>query len=440
MLAAVRSKRKSIPTTIITLAFVVFVSLWPGTSAFAETTPLPPHTKIRLTIVLWMPTKGAYDKWDALGGDFEVSDRGILSLPVAGELTVGNLDATRLSIEIAGRLKAKIGLVEMPEVTVAIVEYPPVYVVGDVATPGEYKFHVGLTVLQSLAMSGGRLRSESGKSQEKLAVVGTLRGLENSILRSEVKIARLLAEMSGATEIPAGSWVGRDDKLAAAVYGQEKEIFVARANLLKRQVKSYTELRDLLSTEITNLDKKAAGSDADIASVEGEMRNMKSMVEKGIALPSRLAELERLQRGYYAGRLDLSTAAMRARQGLAEASRNIEGLYDRRRTDVATELQAEQASLDQLKLKRDITQRQLLDTLAQSPDVEGSDDADALVFTVDRLANGSVQQLPASENTLLQPGDVVRVVRRSSQQVPETSAAATVLPDKADPQTEQTGQ
>jgi polysaccharide export outer membrane protein len=120
-------------------------------------------------------------------------------------------------------------------------------------------------------------------------------------------------------------------------------------------------------------------------------------------------------RSYYAGRLDLATAVMRARQGIAEASRNLEGLYDRQRTDVASELQVEQANLDQLKLKRDTTQKQLLDALSKSDETDTSHAAAPLVFTVNRRVNGNIEELTVSENTVLQPGDVVRVTRPSTQ-------------------------
>jgi polysaccharide export outer membrane protein len=385
----------------------------------------PPQTNIRLTVVQWLSTKGVYERWDALGGDFKVSDNGSVSLPIIGTIPVGKLDEAGLSAEIAERLKTKIGLVEKPEITVSIIDYPPVYVVGDVKTPGEYRFHTGLTVLQSLAMSGGTFRADGNAGvADRTGVVGLLRGLDNSILRGEIKISRLQAEMAGEKQIRFAPHPGDDSAEAMTIFKQEQAIFSARANLLQRQSKSYAELRDLLKAEISNLEKKADGADADIKSVENELRNVKSMVVKGIALPSKQSDLERMLRSYYAGRLDLTTATMRARQGIAEASRNIEGLYDRQRADVASELQVEQANLDQLELKRETTQKQLLETLSQAQDLEKPGDTSALVFTIDRRVDDSIQQLAASEATALQPGDVVRVTRKPAE-MPDESVQAT---------------
>ncbi len=51
--------------------------------------PLQPNTKIRLTIVQWMPTKGAYEQWGTLGGEFTISDDGALTLPLLGRVPIG---------------------------------------------------------------------------------------------------------------------------------------------------------------------------------------------------------------------------------------------------------------------------------------------------------------------------------------------------------------
>lgn len=428
------SRKRRNRARLAAFAATVLLGPWNWAAALADMIPLPPQTNIRVTIVQWMSAKGQYERWDALGGDFQISDGGTLALPLIGTIPVGKLDAAGLSAEIAARLKARIGLVETPEATVTVVGYPPFYVVGDVKAPGEYKYHAGLTVLQSLAMGGGEFRPDDKNSSalDKTGYVGMLRGLDNSIMRSEIRIARLQAEMSGASQINFDTRSEQDSAAAAAVYRQEKAIFAARANLLKRQSKSYSELRDLLYAEIDNLEKKSEGANADISSVEKELRNVKSMVEKGIALPSKQADLERMLRSYYAGRLDLATAVMRARQGIAEASRNLEGLYDKQHTEVVSELQTEQANLDQIKLKRETAQKQFLDMLAQGLDPETPAENVALTFKINRRVNGNVEEIAASEDTLLQPGDVVRVTRKLPEM--NVSPSGETTPSAADTQ------
>lgn len=404
----------------------------------ADTDQFTPQTRIRLTVVQWVPIKGVYEKLDALGGDFLISQAGTVSLPVIGTMSVENFDSAGLAAEIANQLKTRIGLVQTPEATVEILERPPIYVVGDVNKPGEYKFHPGLTVLQSVAMSGGEFRPTNGSQSfaDKTGYVGQLQEIDNMILRSKVRIARLQAEMSGAKEMRLEPEMQDDHGAASAIFEQEKVIYAARMNDMDRQSKSYVELRDLLTSEIATTEKKIASTDEDIASVEKELTNVKSMVERGIALPTRQSDLERTLRSYHGNRLDLVTAIMRARQNIAETTRSLDGLYDKQRTEVAVELQSEQASLDQQTLKRETTQKLLLDALSGDASSPADASAATLAFSVTRQEGASVREIPASDSTVLQPGDVVRVLRKVSP----APADAAALPAVRNTESEQASQ
>ena len=383
----------------------------PVLPALADDTPFAPQTKIRLTIAQWIPSKGQYERWDAIGGEYTVSDDGAVFLPFLGSLPVGTLDNAGLTNQIATRLQEKIGLMQTPVVMIEILEYPPIYVVGDVAKPGEYKFRPGLTVLQSLAMGGGPVRAKSEQQTQSIRLAGELRETDHAILRSAAKLSRLHAEMDGAKEITFDRTDGSDQQYAAGIYNEERVIFQARASALERQSKALTELRDLLNTEISTLEEKQAGADDNIKSVEDQLVSVKTLVQKGLTLSSRQMDLQRLLTTYRADKLDLVTAIMRGRQAISETTRNLEGLADARRSEIATEAQSERANLDQLKMKRELAQKLLIEGLAASDDAKNPGDELPLTFTVSRRSEGQINQFPASETTALEPGDVVRVVQ-----------------------------
>jgi polysaccharide biosynthesis/export protein len=407
-----------------------------GSPALADTVAFAPQTKIRLTIVQWMPSKGEYERWDALGGEYTVSDEGAVFLPFLGSLPVGKLDNAGLTDEIARRMQEKIGLVRAPAVTVEILEYPPIYVVGDVTTPGEYRFRPGLTVLQFLAMSGGPLRATGEQQSEAIKLAGELREIDQSLLRSTAKLARLQSELAGAKEITFEQPPGVDQQYAAGIFQEERVISQARASALDRQSKALTELRDLLTAEIETLQEKLKGSDENIQSVEQQLGNIKALVERGATVASRQLDLERLLTTYRSDRLDLVTAIMRGRQAISETTRNLEGLYDNRRSDVAAELQSEKANVDQLKLKRETAQRLLIDEFrtAESPSDRGAELP--LAFSVSRRDEGQINEFQALPTTALAPGDVLRVTQaRMPADAPAKPTA--VLPPKTRTQASQ---
>ncbi|WP_203426982.1 polysaccharide biosynthesis/export family protein [Sinorhizobium sp. BG8] len=404
------STRRAPPRrTLRVVAFLVACGF--ASPLLAASTHFPPQTKIRLTIVQWMPTKGAYEQWGALGGDYVVSEAGTISLPVLGTVDLGDLDDTALGKEIARRLQARIGLVETPEATVQVLSYPPIYVIGDVSTPGQFEFRTGMTVLQALAMSGGEAQDKNSLSRsQEIELIGELRSIDANVLRGSIRIARLQAEISGAKEIEFTLPIGTDRRVAEAILEQEEAIFSARRNDLERQSKSLTELRKLLDAELVSLGEKAKGVDANASSLEKELANVKTMVERGLTIPSRQAELERTLRGIRSDQLDLVTATMRARQSIAETTRDLDGLYDKRHTEIASELQTELSALDQQELKRETTQKKLLDGLAEGGG-STSREKRPLIFAVTRRIDSKTNEFPATEMTLLIPGDVVRVTQ-----------------------------
>ena len=361
-----------------------------------------------------MPTKGVYEQWEALSGEFVVAQDGTIELPVVGSVPVGDLDSAGLASEIAKRLQAKIGLVQKPEATVEIVEYPPIYVVGDVTTPGEYRFRDGLTALQALALGGGVFRSPTakGRSEDEITLAGELQGIATDIVRKTAKIARLEAEMSGATDIRVSGSRGRQcrcDKMAADIFAREKIIFLARAKELDRQTKSLAELRELLNAEINVLGEKIKTADTSIESAEKELAGVTVLVDKGIAVASRKSDLERTLSSYRTDRLDQVTAVMRARQGVTEATRNMEGLRDRQQTEIASELQQEQADLDQLMLKRTVSQKLLFEALGSASKAGRPGEDQTVTFTIVRRDGGEPTEISALELTVLLPGDVIKV-------------------------------
>ncbi|WP_018896520.1 polysaccharide biosynthesis/export family protein [Rhizobium sp. 2MFCol3.1] len=391
-----------------------------GTAMFAGTAasaPLPPHTKIRLSVVQWMPTKGVYEQWGSIGGDLTVSDAGTVSVPVLGSVAVGDLDDDGLAAEIGKRLKEKIGLVDAPATTVQVLEYPPVYVVGDVSKPGEYKFSLGLTVLQAVALGGGEFRSTSALegASEVTRLVGALKELDDSITRSNAKIARLETEMTGATTADLSKQADKSDPFAAAIYNQEQVIFEARTSSIDRKAKSLAELRELLNEEIRVLDQKTASTDANIKSIQQQVDSTATLVAKGAVVATRQGEVERTLRSYQDDRLDISTAIMRARQSISQTTRDLQALYDERKTEVASDLQAERATLVQLKVKRETSQKLVLDSLSSLSGAARQGEKPVLTFVIVRRENGTANEISASESTTLMPGDVVKVTRTASQ-------------------------
>jgi DNA repair exonuclease SbcCD ATPase subunit len=395
---------------VLALFAVAFLACLFAMPAYAEKYLLGPNTKLRLKAYQLISSKGEYVPWEAISGEFIVSQTGTISLPLLGSIQVANFDATELPSELAKRLQAKINLLSQPDISIEVLEYPPVYIVGRVALPGEYRFRPGMSVLQALALGGGLYRPPASEaSRDQIGLLGDLQGLRGGMLRTRARIARLQAEMSGAGKVqfPAEFAADSGDSFVSNIVDQEKILFSSRRSALERQLRSLAGLHDLYAAEIDNLQKKLKSDDTSITQVEEELARRGSLVDKGVLTASRRSELQRQIANMKASHLDLETAAMRARQNLAETTRSADGLRDQQLTAAAAELQEAQASLEQMTVRENVSQS-LLDGGSTGLQNQRYQEP-VLSFTIVRAVDGQLKEITASESTVLLPGDVVKV-------------------------------
>jgi protein involved in polysaccharide export with SLBB domain len=97
-----------------------------------------------------------------LSVDGDVDGTGHLSYPLLGRVAALRKTADELAKDIAAGLSN--GYLRNPDVRVAVIQYRPIYLIGQVARPGAYPYTVGLTVERAVALAGGltRIASERG--------------------------------------------------------------------------------------------------------------------------------------------------------------------------------------------------------------------------------------------------------------------------------------
>src|SRR5476649_2182125 len=88
-----------------------------------------------------------------LSGDYDIDPNGVVSLPLAG--TVRAVGLTQPEFEQALAKKFKSEYLKNPKVTVTILQFRPIYIVGEIAKPGEFPYKPGLNILTAMALAGG---------------------------------------------------------------------------------------------------------------------------------------------------------------------------------------------------------------------------------------------------------------------------------------------
>lgn len=90
---------------------------------------------------------------DNLNGIYDIDPSGSVSVPLAGTVRAAGRTKGELQREIARRYKSE--YLQDPKVTVEVVAFRPVYVLGEAEKPGEYPYKSGLNLITAVTGAGG---------------------------------------------------------------------------------------------------------------------------------------------------------------------------------------------------------------------------------------------------------------------------------------------
>lgn len=88
-----------------------------------------------------------------LSGEFAVSGAGRIAFPLLGDVEAGGKTTEEVRDSLRQLLASK--FLRNPSVTVEVINFRPIYVLGEVAKPGEFAFAERLTAYALIAKAGG---------------------------------------------------------------------------------------------------------------------------------------------------------------------------------------------------------------------------------------------------------------------------------------------
>lgn len=89
----------------------------------------------------------------SITGDYAVDGQGVVSLPLAGNIHAKGMTLAQFRAEVEDRLGK--AYVRNPHVAAEVVNFRPVYILGDVANPGEFPFVERMTIYSLAAKAAG---------------------------------------------------------------------------------------------------------------------------------------------------------------------------------------------------------------------------------------------------------------------------------------------
>ena len=394
------------------LFLVLLLAIQPSVTSAAEYR-LGVMDKLRVRVAEWQTAEGAVRDWGAVSGDYGVGADGSIFLPFVGQLLAEGRTTGELAEEIGKKMQILFGLRDRPSASVEIAEYRPVYLAGEVQTPGAYPYAPGLTVLKAVSFAGGLRRAEPGQrfARDFLRSEGEAAVHLAERNRLLIRRARILAEMKGAKDIAMPAELGNSDA-ARAIMESEKALMASREKRLRLQLTALADLKSLLRSEIESLGKKSQTQSRQFELVQGDLDKVDTLAEKGLAVSSRRLALEQRTADLQAALLDIDTASLKAKQDINKASQDETNLQNDWDAQLAQELQNTEQALDTLTLKLGTSRDLMSEALMQSADaaaLKGGLSAANIAYAILRTVDGKTEQIRATETTPVLPGDVVKV-------------------------------
>ncbi|KXG85030.1 sugar ABC transporter substrate-binding protein [Agrobacterium bohemicum] len=369
--------------------------------------------KLRIRVAEWQPADGTIRNWDVINGDYSVGVSGSLSLPFIGQLDVAGKTTGQVGEEIGAQLQSKFALRNLPSASVEIAQFRPVFLTGDVQTPGEYPYAPNVTVLKAVSLAGGLRRSDAGQrfARDFINARGDAAVYDDQRGRLLARQARLQAEVRGDTEIaktPALEKILNIDALLES----ENALMKSRSERYTLQLKALTDLRQLLETEVESLQKKSETQNRQLQLANEDKEKVNRLNEQGLALAQRRISAEERAAEVESTLLDIDTSSLRAKQDINKAMQDEINLRNDWVAQRSKELQDTEAELQKLNLQLGTSRELMSEALAQSAEAirfDPTGKSASITYVIVREEGGQSKEIKADETTPVQPGDVIKV-------------------------------
>ena len=357
-----------------------------------------------------------------LTGTFPVSVDGTIGYPILGNIPVANRSTTEISNTISQALLQHIpGL----SVSVAVQQYAPVFVIGEVKNPGKYEYRPGMIALELFALSGG-LKEATDKMDTAGTQLVTARqdysdtGMQ--LFAQSVKRARLAAELDDKPFEYVMEDVATEDQPARQqIVDGERRLFELRLAALKNEENSLRAQKDNYREEIGTLEESTKLRNEEISLLEKNVNASQSLVEKGLTAQSSLRDTQRQLSAMRRDALEFGSFLARAKQNENAIEQRILSLREQRANVAARELRDTVLFIMRLRKKLSFIVQTMAEIGAAAQRASTRERAVKLTFSVARMVDGQYQETEISEHDPIKAGDILRAELSLPKEVAQTT-------------------
>jgi len=388
--------------------------------------------RLRLQVFEWRPSRDEVFTWTALNQIYTVDPAGKISLPLVGSINAVGYTTSELETIVSRELAKRLHLAALPDTSIEVTDFRPIYVTGAVEKSGEYPYTAGMTVLQGLSLGGGLYKNPAAGGlrlqREWLTTAGSFQAIRQERLRLLAHKARLEAELASADRIafPRELESTREPGIieyTASVMNKEQNVFDLREKANETQLIAINQLQDSLQREVATLDKRVEAQNKQIELTQNELNGLQDLSEKRLVTQPRLLGLKRNLVELQSEKLRIESERTRAQQEVSRTKLSRIEYQNKRDNDLTVELQTTESRLQDISQQAQVDQKLLAETKSQvatspfqlasistnSTSGAANSNQPKIHYTIARQVGDHVIEIEATEQTLLQPGDTIKV-------------------------------
>ena len=356
---------------------------------------------------------------------------GTIALPGVGTVEVAGLTPAEMQSRIETLLQSRILRQRLPDgrdqafvvkpgdVMASVVEYRPIYVSGDVLTPGQQVYRASMTVRQTVAVAGGfsllRSRGQQAGAIDPADLLRDYQSLATEYTKEYFHIIRTNAELDGRDIFDQSA--PNDISLPASVIDS---VVRSEAESLKTSQGDYrTELRFLADAvkqsdaQFVTLKKQHDGEEKGVQADEEELERVMKAFGSGLLASPRVSESRRALLLSSTRRLQTSVELMRLQRQREDFLRQMERVTSQRTINLLKEQKDSSVRLADLRVRMQALSQKLQPVGGTGAIPIGTSDLHPEVTVVRRLGQ-RWDRIAASVDFDVEPGDVIEVALRPS--------------------------
>jgi protein involved in polysaccharide export with SLBB domain len=352
---------------------------------------------------------------DQLPVTLTVTPDGDVQFPLIGDIHVDGLTLAEAVKHLRTEFQTR-DILKNPKISLNVASFRPIYVLGEVKSPGSFSYVPGATVRQAIGLAGGAQTAATNPGDRVVArarLRGEMDGAQSEIVHEAIYAARLIAQLEGRAiidlkDVPEASKSFLQNISVKSVMEIEQKILdTDRANT-KAQIEILTQ--GILEAEqgLEILGNMKVQQEEIVAMNQQDLERVTILRKRELNTETDVSRAKANASNEKSRLLEIVAEMSRSRRELGSLRLELSKLKAERTKDILEKLQERELAINKLLATRKSSEEQFF-LMAVVAAEEAKKGTISFTYEIRRDSDGSPKSMPADLLTPVLPGDVIYV-------------------------------